>query len=114
MPSHLLLSLTRIQEQQNVIRDLHQRMLDVEVRVTRHGQQLIAAATAASTLSATVVMHDQRHAKALHDEISGVNRGVQAVSKELHTGMAKVTGDITTINRSLMEIRPFLASLKKP
>lgn len=114
MPSHLLLSLSRIQEQQNVIRDMHQRLLDIEVRTTSHGQAIVGITAAASTLSATVEMHNKRQDKALHDEIHGVSKSLHAVSKEMHAGFAKSNGDITAINRSLLEIRPFLASLKKP
>lgn len=114
MPSHLLLSMSRIQEQQNVIVAMHQRLMDLEIRATGHGQQIVAITAAASTLAATVEMHDKRQQKALHDEVHGVSKSLHAVSKEMHAGFAKSNGDISALNRSLLEIRPFLAALKKP
>jgi len=46
--------------------------------------------------------------------VHALSKGISAVSKEMHTGLGRVNNDISGINRSLLEIKPFLAAMKKP
>jgi len=103
MQSHLLLSLTRVEEQQTVIVSLHRRINDIETKIKEHDTAIIGSSTAISSAIAVVETNNKKQFKALHDDISKVDskstRHITDIAGELR-------GEIAKIKRSLSEIIP--------
>jgi len=115
MPSHLLLSLARLQEQQGVIRDLHHRVSQLEGRhehlATSHAKHAVAIAAAIETQSLRADKAD----KALRDDISALRKQTSALDSAVssHTSsLSKHGADIARVDAKVeKEVRPLLAAL---
>jgi len=114
MPSHLLLSLARIQEQQGVIKDLHQRMGELEAGQAKLGQTMAAAAAGVTAAMTAIDVLANRSDKALREEAAAQAKKTAAVASEVHghsSTLTKHASDIASLNKSISEIKPFLAAL---
>lgn len=113
MPSHLLLSLTRLQEQASVIRDLHSRVIDLEGANAKLAQQMTTVVASSAAAMTALEIQSHRQDKALREEAAVQKKLTSAVSSELHSHVSKHNSEISAINKSLAEIRPFLQALRK-
>ena len=114
MPSHLLLALARLQEQQNVIKDLHSRVGELEAGQSRVLQQAVGAAAVATAAREAVDLLAHRHERAAKEEAAAQAKKTAAVASDVQRNsgaLARQASDIAAINKTLTEIKPFLASM---
>jgi len=114
MPSHLLLAMARMQEQQSVIRDLHHRLGELEGTQTQLVTKVVAVSTSAAAAMNAIEVLAQKQDRALKEEVAAQNKAVKALANEVHghgTTLGKHEQALAGVNKTLLEMKPFLQAM---
>lgn len=99
--NHLLLSQTRIQEQQSVIIDLHKRVQALERESQQQSHILTGVVSTATAAMTAVTVAETRTLKALQTEIAKVDGKVTKTGRDSHSELVnevvKLQRDITSL-----------------
>jgi len=115
--SHMLLALKRISEQQNVIKDLYNRVNELEKTQSNNGKAIAACTTALAAADVATAAALAREVKALKRDVaecdSASSKRTQAVASELHSSTAHLQAEVNKIVKFCQEtVKPALQGKK--
>ena len=99
--SHLLLSMTRIQEQQNVIISLNRRVNDLEKKTGQHVTQIATLVASVAAASAAVEESEKRVTKSFQYDLQKLD---QKTTKKANDITTEYRSEVTKLTRSVQEL----------